>query len=128
MAAMPHRIALRLLSGLFALFTVAELLQLAQAARGEHPDPPGILLVHALSGILAVLAAVGLWRGRGWAPVAVLSWGVVMATMLMVLGPALDEPRESWRALQVAAAVVAVFSVGACWYVWRHGPGQQARY
>jgi hypothetical protein len=113
---MQHTAGLRLLSGLFALFAAAELIQLIQAARGEHPDPPGLLLTHAVTGLLATLAAVGLWQARSWAPVAVLGWGAVMAGMLMVLGPVLEEPRETWRGLWVAAAMVAVFAAGASLY------------
>jgi hypothetical protein len=112
-------VGLRLLSGLFALFAAAELIQLIQAARGEHPDPPALLLTHALSGLLAALAAVGLWQARYWSAMAVLGWGVVMAAMLMVMGPVLGEPRETWRGLWLAAAVVAVFAAGASWYVRR---------
>jgi hypothetical protein len=39
--------------------------------------------------------------------------------MLMVLGPVLDEPRETWRGLQLAGALVAVFAAGASWYARR---------
>jgi hypothetical protein len=116
---MRRMVGLRLLSGLFALFAAAELIQLIQAARGEHPDPPALLLTHALSGLLAALAAVGLWQARYWGAMAVLGWGVVMAAMLMVMGPVLDEPRETWRGLWLAAAVVTVFAAGASWYVRR---------
>jgi hypothetical protein len=114
-----RKVGLRLLSGLFALFAAAEMIQLVQAAQGVHPDPPGLILTHALTGVLAGLAAVGLWQRRAWAPVAVLGWGVVMAAMLMVLGPVLDEPRETWRGLQLAGALVAVFAAGASWYARR---------
>jgi hypothetical protein len=114
---MQRKAGLRLLSGLYALFAVADLIQLIQAARGEHPDPPGLLLTHALTGLLATLAAGGLWQARPWASVAVLGWGAAMAAMLMVLGPVLDEPRETWRGLWLAAAVIAVFTAGASWYV-----------
>lgn len=68
-----------ILSGLFALFATADLIQLVQAARGEHPDPPGLLLTHALTGLLAGLATVGLWQARAWAPIVVLGWSLVTA-------------------------------------------------
>jgi hypothetical protein len=116
---MRRRVGLRLLCGLFALFAAADLIQLLQAARGEHPDPPGLLLTHALTGLLAGLAALGLWEARSWAAVAVMGWGAVMAAMLMILGPVLAEPRETWRGLWLAAAVVAAFAAGVGWYVRR---------
>jgi len=115
---------LRILSGLFALFAAADLIQLIQAALGEHPDPPGLLLTHAVTGLLAGFAAVGLWRARPWTTVVVLGWGAVTAAMLVALGPVLDEPRETWPGLWLAAAVVAVFSAGAGWYARRRTRGR----
>jgi hypothetical protein len=116
---MEGKFGLRLLSALFALFAAAELVQLLQAARGFHPDPPGLLVTHLLTGLLAGIAAVGLWRGRFWAPAAVLGWGIAMAAMLAVLGPVLDEPRETWPGLRVAAVVVMVFAIIASVYARR---------
>jgi hypothetical protein len=113
---MRQRVGLRVLSGIFALFAAGELIQLIQAARGAHPDPPVLLLTHALTGVVAGLAAVGLWRGRSWAPAAVLGWGVLMAAMLVALGPILDEPGETWRGYGLAAVVVAVFAAGSAGY------------
>jgi hypothetical protein len=112
-------VGLRLLAVAFALLAIAEVVQLIQWARGAHPDPPGLLLTHGLTAVLAGVAAAGLWRGRGWGAVAVLGWGVVMAAMLVTLGPVLDEPRETWRGLRVAAVLVAAFAVGVAWYVRR---------
>jgi hypothetical protein len=109
----------RILSVLFALLAAADVIQLIQAALGEHPDPFVLLLVHALTGVLAAVAAVGLWLGRSWAPAVVLGWGGVMAAMLVAMGPLLDEPRETWPGLWLAAAIVAVFAAGASWSVWR---------
>lgn len=107
---------LRVLSGLFALFAAAEVVQLLQAAQGEHSDPPILLLTHALSGLLAGLATFGLWKARSWAPVTIMGWGAVMGAMLMALGPVLDEPRETWRGFWIAAAAVVLFAAGSSWY------------
>lgn len=120
---MPRTGGLRLLGGFFALFAAADVIQLSQAARGEHPDPVGLLLTHALTGLLAGFAAVGLWRARKWALLVVLGWGVATAAMLMILGPVLDEPREAWRGLRMAALLVAVFAAAVGWYVWRRTRG-----
>jgi hypothetical protein len=113
---MRQRVGLRVLSGIFAVFAAAELIQLIQAARGEHPDPPVLLLTHALTGLLAGVAAFGLWQARFWAPAAVLGWGVVMAAMLVALGPILDEPGETWRGYWLAAGAVVTFAAGSAWY------------
>jgi peptidoglycan/LPS O-acetylase OafA/YrhL len=113
---MGQRAGLRILSGIFALLAAAEVIQLIQAARGEHPDPPILLLTHALSGVLAGLAALGLSRRRSWAPGAVLGWGILMAAMLVALGPILDEPGDTWRRYWLAAVVIAAFAAGSAWY------------
>jgi hypothetical protein len=117
---MRQRVVLRVFSGIFGLFAAAELIQLIQAARGEHPDPPILLLTHAFTGVLAGLAAFGLWRGRSWAPAAVLGWGVLMTVMLVALGPILDEPGDTWRGYWLAAVVVAAFAAGSAWYARGH--------
>jgi peptidoglycan/LPS O-acetylase OafA/YrhL len=113
---MRQMVGLRVLSGIFALFAAAEVIQLIQAARGEHPDPPVLLLTHALTGVLAGLAAFGLWRGRSWAPAAVLGLGVLMAVMLVALGPVLDEPGDTWRGYWLAAVAAAAFAAGSARY------------
>jgi hypothetical protein len=119
-----REVGLRILSALFALFAAADLIQLIQATRGEHPDPPGLLLTHAVTGLLAGCATVGLWRGRRWTTVIVLGWGAVTAAMLVALGPVLDEPRETWPGLWLAAAMVAAFSAAAGWYARRRTLGR----
>jgi hypothetical protein len=106
----------RILSGIFVLLAAAEVIQLIQAARGEHPDPPVLLLTHVLTGVLAGLAAFGLWRRRSWAPAAVVGWGILTAAMLVALGPILDEPGDAWRGYWLAAVAVAAFAAGSAWY------------
>jgi peptidoglycan/LPS O-acetylase OafA/YrhL len=113
---MRQRAGLRIFSGIFVLLAAAEVIQLIQAARGEHPDPPVLLLTHALTGVLAGLAAVGLWRSRSWAPAAVVGWGILMAAMLVALGPILDEPGDASRGYWLAAVVVAAFAAVSGWY------------
>jgi peptidoglycan/LPS O-acetylase OafA/YrhL len=113
---MRQRARLRILSGIFVLLAAAEVIQLIQAARGEHPDPPVLLLTHALTGVLAGLAAFGLWRRRSWAPWAVVGWGILTAAMLVALGPILGEPGDTWRGYWLAAVVIAAFAAGSAWY------------
>jgi hypothetical protein len=121
-ARVQREVGLRILSALFALFAATDLIQLIQATRGEHPDPPVLLLTHAVTGLLAVCASVGLWRGRRWTTLIVLVWGAVTAAMLVALGPVLDEPRETWPGLWLAAAMVAAFSAAVGWYARRRTP------
>ena len=112
---MKRRFARALLATLFGLFAVADLIQLLQALRGRHPDPPGLLVTHAVTGLLAGSAMVGICSRRPWAVGAVLGWGAVTAGMLVVLGPVIQEPREAWRGLWMAAGAVALLCVLAAY-------------
>ena len=108
-----------LLTVLFALLSFADLWQLGQAALGRHPDPPGLLLTHGLTGTLAAAAAVGSWRARPWAALAALGWGAATAAMLVALGPVLNTPQAERPQLWVIAAVVVVVAGAAAWYLHR---------
>jgi hypothetical protein len=106
-----------LLGGLFGLFAAADMIQLVQITRGLHPDPPGLIVTHALTAVLAGLAAAGIWRTRPGTHMLVLAWGLVTAVMLAVLGPATGEPRETWRGYLITATSVALLAGAASWYV-----------
>jgi hypothetical protein len=114
---MRRRPGLLLLTGVFALLALLDAWQLLEAAPGEHSDPPGLLVTHGITGALAGVAAVGIGRARPWAAWVTVCWGAATAGMLMVLGPVLREPPETWGALRTAGAVVAGFSIVAAWYV-----------
>jgi hypothetical protein len=116
---MRIRVRLPILGGLFALLAAADVWQLAQTARGAHPDPPGLLVTHVLTGALAGLAACGIWGGRRWAVLVVLSWGAVTCGMLVALGPVLEVPPAERPGLWLGAAVVAGGTLAASWYLRR---------
>lgn len=103
--------------------TVLLLLAIALAGYGAHraltaiamlPAPASLLmlLAFALEAVLAILAAVGVWRERDWAAAAVLGLGASIAltalieVMLGVLG---------WliALLIVIAAITAAVLLGA---------------
>lgn len=113
------RIGLIVLAALFALLSLADAWQLGQAALGRHPDPPGLLVTHVVTGVLAGAAAIGSWRNRRWAAGAAFAWGAVTAAMLVALGPVLDMPASERPQLWVGAAVVFVAASGAAWYLHR---------
>ena len=116
---MRRRAGAGVLAGVFALLCLADVWQLAQAAQGRHPDPPGLFLTHGMTSVLAGLAAVGSWRERRWAALAALGWGAVTAGMFVALGPVLDTPPAERPTLWVSAAVVAIGSLAAGWYLHR---------
>ena len=104
----------------FTLLAAVDLVQLVQAARGAHPDPPGLLITHVLTGTLSGLAAFAIWRDRRWVSSAVVSWGVVTSGMLVALGPVLEVPPGERPQLWMIAAGVIAFSLAVGWYVRRH--------
>src|SRR5512139_3275065 len=109
------------LATLFGLAAGSEYYQVAEAFRGEHPDPGGLLAVHALSGTMAALAAVGLVRQRRWAGLAMGCWGAGVGTMLWQLGPIIGVPREAGTEMRVTGAAVVVLALLAAWAVRPRG-------
>lgn len=105
------------LATLFGLAAGSEWYQVAEAFRGQHPDPGGLIVIHALSGTLAALAVVGLVRQRRWAGMAMGCWGAGIGTMLWQLGPMIGEPRDAWTAMRVTGASVLVLALLAAWAV-----------
>ena len=107
------------LAAAFALLALADAWQLLEAARGRHPDPPLLLVLHGMTGAFAGAVAAGSWRGRRWAALAALGWGGLTAAMLVALGPVLDTPPAERPQLWVGAAVVAVAAAASAWYLDR---------
>lgn len=75
--------------------TVLLLLSIALAGHGAHraltsiamlPAPASLLmlLAFALEAVLAILAAVGVWRGRDWAAAAVLGLGLSISLTALI--------------------------------------------
>lgn len=114
---MRQRVSCLVLSGLFLLLAAADIVQLVEIARGEHPDPPGLIVLHAITGILAGITAMGIWRARRWAVVAALCWGLLTSGMLVALGPLLNTPSEDCDGLWVAAAFVLVLTLTVSGYL-----------
>jgi len=119
---MHRRTGTVLLGGIFALLSLADAWQLAEAARGRHPDPASLLVMHGVTGALAAAAAIGSWRARQWAAFAALGWGVATAAMLVALGPVLATPPAERPQLWASAATVVVAAGVAAWYLRRWLP------
>jgi hypothetical protein len=112
-----RRLGSILMAALFALLSFADAWQLFQAAQGRHPDPPGLLVTHGVTGVLAAVTAVGGWRARPWAAPGALAWGAVTAAMLVALGPVLDTPPAERPQLWVSAGLVLVLASAAAWFL-----------
>ena len=116
---MQRRTGTVFIGGLFALLSLADVWQLAEAARGRHPDPTSLLVVHGVTGALAAATAIGSWRARRWAALAALGWGAATAAMLVALGPVLDTPPAERPQLWASAATVMVAAGVAAWCLRR---------
>jgi hypothetical protein len=118
MALVSRRTALRVLGVVFMLLAAQDLIQVADVAAGESDEPQMLVLEHLVCGVVAVTAAVGLWRGARWASYAALGWGICTAALLLTLTPLLDLPPESRSGMWAGVAGVLVFVVLVAWYAW----------
>jgi hypothetical protein len=114
-----RRIGLRILAVLFAVQALNGLGQSVPELLGAADDPMSLTLLQLGSGITALAAAIGSWRGARWAPWASIVWGVVNGALLAALQPILDLPLEARPSLLVAAAVVFICGVAFAWYLRR---------
>ena len=110
-----------LLRVLAALVGAAGITHGVQAFFGAQPGrDPGLLVgEHAIVCVLGLVAAYGLWRGTRWAPAALAAYGLVVAALIVSLGPLLSLPGPARSGLWTGAAVLLVFTALAVWYA-RH--------
>ena len=107
------------LAVVFALLALNALAQLALVALGHSDDPPTLIVLQTLVGMLAAAAARGSWAGAQWAPWAALAYGLVTAGMLVALVPLLELGRDARGGIWFGAACVLVFALWAAWYLRR---------
>ena len=107
------------------------LIAIALAAYGAYhalyavamlPEPGSLLLflAFALQAVLAILAAVGVWRQQRWAAAALLLLGASIAATALVEAFVLGIIGWLYALLIAIAAIVVAIVVGA--YVNRSGP------
>ena len=114
-----RRLGPRILAGLFALLASNGLWQSIPELFGANDDPLSLTLLQLGSGITALVAAIGSWRGARWAPWASIAWGVVNGTLLAALGPILDLPPEARPTLVGIAAGILLCGLAFAWYLHR---------
>jgi hypothetical protein len=111
--------------------TVLLLIALALVAYGVYhalyaivmlPEPGSLLLFlgFALQAVLAILAAVGVWRRQRWAAAALLLLGASIAATALVEAFVLGIIGWLYALLIAIAAIVVTLLLGA--YVDRSGP------
>ena len=94
-----------------ALYAVAMLLA---------PSSPLMLLAFALQAVLALLAAVGVWRQQRWAAASLLLLGASIAATALVKAFVLGMTAWLYALLIAIAAIVIALLLSA--YVNRSGP------
>ena len=93
-----------------------------QAFVGAQPGrrDPGLLVgEHAIVCVLGLVAAYGLWRGMRWAPAALAVYGLVVAALIVSLGPLLSLPAPARSGLWTGAVVLLAVTALAVWYAGR---------
>ncbi len=84
------------------------------------PESPLMLLAFALQAVLAILAAVGVWRQRRWAAASLLLLGASIAATALVEAFVLGIIAWLYALLIAIAAIVIALLLSA--YVNRSGP------
>jgi hypothetical protein len=84
------------------------------------PGSPLLLLAFALQAALAILAAVGVWRGQQWAAAALFLLGASIAATALVEAFVLGIIGWLYALLIAIAAIVIALLLGV--YVNRSGP------
>lgn len=77
------------------------------------PGTPVLMLAFLLQGILALVAAFGVWRGLSWAPSVLLLLGVVIAATALVEAFVLGIIGWLWALLIAVVAIVVALLIGA---------------
>jgi len=114
---------------LAAIFAITALAQ--GIGTGFGSDTLSAATLRAATAIAAAVTAWGIWRGRRWAAAAAITYGVITAAMLIVLGPMLALPPEARSGMRAGALSVLLFCLATAWYLRRdirsaHGaPGRQ---
>jgi hypothetical protein len=83
------------------------------------PSAPLLLIGFALQAVLGIVAGVGVWRGAGWAPLAIVLLGASFAATVLVQAFVLQI--VAWLGALLAAVLAILLCVGVARYV-RGGP------
>ena len=123
---MRRSTGVKLVTLMFALLSLNGLAQVVLRVTGGNTDPMALTLLQLASGVTAVAAAVGAWRGSRWSSVASLAYGVVTAAMLASLPYLLGLGEEEKAGIWSGATIVLLVSVAAGWYLHRQHDAQPA--
>jgi hypothetical protein len=112
-------VGVMVLSALFLLAAAANLVQVVMTAAGLSQEPLAILIGHTVMVVLAITAAVGVWRMARWAPWACTAWGAFTAAFVLSLGPVLSLDAPARAGLRSGAAAIVACGLATAWYARR---------
>jgi len=105
---------------------IAVVVALTAAAHGVQAitgrasqDPRALVAEHVLVAIVGLIAGYGLWRGARWAPWALAGNGVLIAALIVSLGPLLQMDAAARGGLWTGAVTIALITAAGAWYVRR---------
>jgi len=82
------------------------------------PVPPILLISRILEAVFGFAAAVGVWNGERWAPLAILALGLTIAVMWLVEAFVLGI--VAYLNALAAAVIVAILFMAGAFYVQGH--------
>jgi len=104
----------------FAIFVaVISAVHLLQGITSALDDPRALVIEHWIAGVLGLIAAWAIWTGRRWAPWVLAATGIVVAELIVSLGPILHMQQVERRGLWTGAASVLLGTAFAVWYLAR---------
>jgi hypothetical protein len=115
-------LAVVLLAALFATVAVSDLWQVGMFLAGRNSEVPGLMLAHAVLGLVGAAAATAVWRRSSWSVWLAALWGVLTAALLASLPSVLGLAAEERGGVWVGAAAVLLVGAFAAWYLRRHTP------
>ena len=115
-------ILLRIIAVLVAATGVVHGLQAFTGARPGH-DPRALVMEHTIVCVVGLVAAYGLWRALRWAPLMLAFYGLVVAALIVSLGPLLSLEGPARNGLWTGAAMLLLLTALAAWYARRRVGG-----
>jgi hypothetical protein len=114
---------MRICAAFFAIAALGDVWDVTSWLAGWNDEPYSILVIHSLLFVVALAAAIGLWRATRWSIGVVVLWGVCTAAFIVALGPILALDAAARSGLWVGAATVLVIALVIAAYARKHVPG-----